>query len=1274
MYKWNKVLLVIMAVYFILTPAQPLHAKKPTANRQVLIVNSYHSGLSWTDSVMDGIRETFAVSGYDIQLSAEYLDARRYVDPDRARKIRELVILKLKGTAPSLIMASDNAALEFLLQNRDLLFQNTPIVFCGINNFNSTMISKYHGITGVAEDVSIIETVDLALRFHPKTRKVIVIGRTTVAADKANRDSFVAALPTLPPRIKVTFWDDIPIPELKARIGKLQDDAILFLNGLITDETGRQLMYGETTKWISRQSPVPVYSLWDVYLGYGIMGGKLVSGYRQGQIASKLALRILGGEKPESIPVINAPEANRYMFDYNQLVKFRIPLSILPKDAVIINHPDTFYHKYKGYIWATAAVVFALSCFVIVLSIAIIRRRRAEEALRQANLVVENSSVVLFRWKADQGWPIVLVSRNVIQFGYTPEELLSGSINYASFIHPHDLVRVASEVQDYTARGIDHFRQEYRILTKDGEIRWVHDRTMAERDILGRITHFQGIVIDISERKRVEEILHTKTEELNRIFSLSLDLLCTANVDGRLIRVNPAWEQVLGYRQDELEGQNFFDFIHPDDVPATLDAAAELAAGKDVIDFSNRYRCSDGSYRWIEWRSKSYQETLIYAAARDVTGRRRAEEAMRESEEKHRAILENIEESYFELDLKGNYTFFNESLCTHQGYSRQELMGMNFKAYTSSETARKAYKAFNEIYRTGRPLYIADYEIIRKDGSKRNIEMSISLMRNPSGEPIGFRGVGRDVTDRIQSEQAIRESERIYRMITENVREVIWIMDFNMKYPYMSPSIVRLTGYTPEDLHALPIQEQLTPESYALVEKRLAEELALEKSGEPLDPGRLMILELELKRKEGGTVWVEVTASFNRDKDGRAIGILGVSKDITDRRRAEEERSKLEAQLIQAQKMESIGRLAGGVAHDFNNMLNVISGYAELIKLRLNDNDGILQDILEIEKAANRSRDITTQLLAFSRKQIISPRSMDLNMLILSMQKTLARLIGEDIDLQFYPGDNLWKVKVDPSQVEQILLNLGVNARDAMPGGGKLTIETTNIRIDENYCRTHLGFTPGLYVLLSMSDNGSGMDKETLQNIFEPFFTTKEIGKGTGLGLATVYGIIQQNCGLINVYSEPGHGTTFRIYLPRCLDGVDKPDETIEFTVSSGSGRVVLVEDEDLVRKMTKDMLEAIGYTVQTTQSPLEALSMCEEMDSQPDLVITDVVMPSMSGRELRDKLKTIWPDIKVLFMSGYTANVIVHHGVLEEGVHFLQKPFSMNDLAGKVREAMGKK
>jgi len=418
--------------------------------------------------------------------------------------------------------------------------------------------------------------------------------------------------------------------------------------------------------------------------------------------------------------------------------------------------------------------------------------------------------------------------------------------------------------------------------------------------------------------------------------------------------------------------------------------------------------------------------------------------------------------------------------------------------------------------------------------------------------------------------------------------------------------------------------------------------------------------------------FLESQVSWILDKDNNFSGFLILTQDVTERKRAEEEKGKLEDQLQQAQKMESVGRLAGGVAHDFNNMLGVIIGHAELALMRVESDQQIHASLTEILKAGKRSANLTRQLLAFARRQTVVPEVLDLNETVESMLKMLQRLIGEDIQLSWQPKPDLWVVKVDPSQIDQILANLCVNARDAIAGVGKLSIETGNHVFDEEYCAGHLGFAPGEYVRLAVSDDGRGMDQETQSHIFEPFFTTKAAGEGTGLGLATVYGIVKQNKGFINVYSEPGKGTTFTIYLPRHAGKVEQAQaEAAAVPTLSGHETILLVEDESAILQMTQKMLEMQGYTVLAASTPGEALHLVSEHAGEIHLLVTDVIMPEMNGRDLAKKLQSLCPSLKYIFMSGYTADVIAHHGVLDEGVAFIQKPFSRQELAAKVRKVL---
>ena len=520
----------------------------------------------------------------------------------------------------------------------------------------------------------------------------------------------------------------------------------------------------------------------------------------------------------------------------------------------------------------------------------------------------------------------------------------------------------------------------------------------------------------------------------------------------------------------------------------------------------------------------------------------------------------------------------------------------------------------------------------------------------------------------------LQKSEEKYRIIAENTADVISILDLDLKFVYVSPAITRMTGYTVEEAMDNPVETILAPESLSKVVEIFEAESRLESTGQA-DPHRSRTVELEHYTKNGRSIWVEVVFSFLRDENGRPTGILTVGRDVTAHKEADMEREHLEEQLRHAQKMEAVGQLAGGVAHDFNNMLSVINGYAEMTLESIPPDDPLHAQVREIMKAGLRSADLVRQLLAFARKQTIAPIPLNLNKTIEGMLSMLRRLIGEDIDLLWIPGENLASVKMDPSQVDQMLANLVVNARDSNENGGKITIETQNVRFDSQYCRLHPGFMEGDFVMMAVSDDGCGMDEETRRRLFEPFFTTKPQGKGTGLGMPMVYGIVKQNKGFINIYSEVGTGTTIKLYLPR-LDEKEKDTEVPKHpephdTPASGGETILLVEDNAQLMELAAAMLEQLGYKVLSAATPTGAIRVAGNHAGSIDILMTDVVMPEMNGKILMQHIRILRPGIRCLFMSGYTENVIAHHGVVDEDVFFLQKPFSREALADRLREVM---
>src|SRR5437667_1059348 len=510
--------------------------------------------------------------------------------------------------------------------------------------------------------------------------------------------------------------------------------------------------------------------------------------------------------------------------------------------------------------------------------------------------------------------------------------------------------------------------------------------------------------------------------------------------------------------------------------------------------------------------------------------------------------------------------------------------------------------------------------------------------------------------EQARAEEARRQGEERFRALVEGVRDIIFALSPEGTITSLNPAFETITGWRREEWVGQPFERLVHPEDLPLALELLGRVVR----GELRPASRFRV------RSAKGDYRVGEFSASPQLHEGRLVGILGIGRDVT-------ERVQLEQQLRQAQKMEAVGRLAGGIAHDFNNILTAITGYADLLLEDLAATDPRRQDADEIHKAADRAAGLTRQLLAFSRQQVLQPTVLEVNKLVSDLEKMLRRLLGEDVELSTRLGPTTGRVKADPGQLEQVVMNLAVNARDAMPNGGKLTLETGNVDLDEAYAADHYPARAGPFVLRAVSDTGIGMNEETQAHMFEPFFTTKEKGKGTGLGLATVYGIIKQSGGFIWVYSEVGHGTTFKLYLPRVEELAERASEPAQAAARAARGTetVLVVEDETPVRSVARQVLERHGYTVLEAPSAEAALDVATRYSGTIHLLLTDVVMPGLNGRELASRLADLRPDARVIFMSGYTDEAVTRHGVLEPGAAYVQKPFTPDAIARRVREVL---
>jgi len=611
------------------------------------------------------------------------------------------------------------------------------------------------------------------------------------------------------------------------------------------------------------------------------------------------------------------------------------------------------------------------------------------------------------------------------------------------------------------------------------------------------------------------------------------------------------------------------------------------------------------------------------------------------------------------FDETRNRLYISPQIEAMLGFSADEWLGdpgLVLKQLHPDDRERVVTEVF-QSRDTGKP-FCSEYRLLARDGHIVWVRDEAIVMRDEAGRPCFMQGLLLDISEQKRKEEMLQKSESKFRTIFERVAVGIALVSIDGQLVESNPALREMLRYGAEELRNRVFNEFIHPED-AVIDVDLDQELIAGKRDH-------YQIEKRFVRKDGGVVWCQLNVSLVRGGQEERPFTICMVEDITERKR-------LETQFFQSQKMETIGRLAGGIAHDFNNLLTVIKGYTQLSLSHIQEGDPCRENIEEIKAAAERAAELTNQLLTFSRRQILDMKVLDLNTIVRGLEKMTGRIIGEDIEMLTVLDDHLGRVKTDPGQIEQVILNLVVNARDAMPAGGKLAIETANVVLDETYARTHIGVPPGSYVMLSVSDTGCGMSPEIKELIFEPFFTTKEEGKGTGLGLSTIYGIVKQSGGNIWVYSEPGRGTTFKIYLPRVEEETDAlPVQDHTDHLPKGNETVLLVEDDPSLRALAARVLRYQGYKVLEATNGHEAMGIAREsIQERIHLLLTDVVMPHMGGRELVKRMKTLQSEIRVLFISGYTDHTIIYHAGLKPGTPFLQKPFSPTALAQKVREVL---
>jgi PAS domain S-box-containing protein len=996
----------ILAALLCLTP---LRAEESLP--RVLIINSYHPGYGWSDGEMHGLLNVLNHRFPRLVPSIEYLDWRRFPQPEREPQLLESLEQKSGGQPFDIIITLDDPALNFVFKFRNNLGAATPVIFGGINHYTPETVRGQTNVTGVAESTDMAGTLDLMLRLQPATREVVAIYDENESAWET-RKILEDLMPHYTPRLRIRFLHNWSVAGLMKALGELKPGTVALLLSATKDAEGK--LISDDTDFVlelKERCPVPVYlvtpplrplfsnSNWenDTWAG---LGGSLLSSDLHGEAVGGIALRVLSGEKAGEIPVMTK-SPTRLAVDYQQMQRFHLPLSALPEGTEVFHRPASYFEVYRAQIIGVGLVISLLSGTVLVLSASILRRRRAESALRQSNerfqLIAQATNDAVWDWKPDTGemwW-----NDSYLAMLGKPAGAAPSFEAWTADIHPEDRERVTASLRSAVAGVGQTWVSEYRYRRSDGADGFVFTRACFLRDAGGRAVRALGAMTDVTAQKQTEQ----KLRRLAAAVEQATELIIVLDLQGAIEYVNPAFVQSTGFLPVDALGQPF----------------------------------------WFLFESESEVPPFTLIAQR--------------------------------------------------------------------------------IQETG--SWIGRHKWRKKNGSVLSGQLVISAIRDQNAATVNFVLLARDVTQEL----------------------------------------------------------------------------------------------------------------------------------------------KLEEQVRFAQKMEAIGLLAGGVAHDFNNILQIILGHTQLA-LEFDLSAAERREGLQfVKEAAERAMQLTRQLLVFGRKQPLLMEDVDPNQLVADLLKMVRRLIGEHIAVDFVPGIALGNIRVNKGQMEQVLLNLCVNARDAMPQGGRLTIELENVSFDSEYCEAHPWARPGRYLLMGVTDTGSGMDPATLARAFDPFFTTKPKEKGTGLGLSVVYGIIQQHDGLIDVRSEAGAGTTFKIYLPTVERVAGAAGGKSADAPAPGTGTILLVEDEDAVRKLATKVLERGGYRVLSACDGREAVDIFRLHSDEISLLMLDAVMPNMGGREAYERIAAMRPGIPVLFCSGYSADVLQPGFALRPEMQLVQKPYLPDEILRRI-------
>ncbi len=1204
------------------------------AARQVLVLNSYHLGYAWSDAEVAGIRA--ALTG-DPMPVVEYLDAKRHPKNEHWEQLRSLYAVKYPAGSLALVMAVDDPALKFVLRYRNALFAGVPVVFCGINDHTPGAISSLPAITGVYQNDDVVGTLELVRRLQPQVKAIRVVHDYTVSGIGA-RHELDAVLPRFGSSFEVSYAPDQPLSDLLTELSRLPSNTVVLLLVYANDRDGRVYELAESTRRICRSAPVPVYTINAMRLGSGVIGGSLLAGDQHGARAARLAQRVLAGRDPEDIPEEDNAGA-RPMFDDAVLRRFGLRRESLPADSFIINQPvpQGLLHGERRVLVGVVTVLALLWGVTHALGVRQRRqwRTRCREAEQRFAALFRGGPSMVALTRYDDGLLLDLNEAFERHLCCPRDEVLGRSVlELGLYADAQDRERLLSWVREQgSCAGV-----ELDLKARDG--RHVSVLVSSALVELSGEQCLLNVLVDVTERRRLESDLRRGEA---RHQAMSERLAAVAAIGGELLLCR--------------------------DEASLYKMVVELARERLGV-----VRCSvhvrDGDWRRGTFGTDRDGQTVDESGLVDV--------------------LDDSWEALFRARGLGDrlWEVVEEPLTeTHDGQVVD--LGTGWIVRTPIASAQGVVGVFcNDAGGTAAPV-------------DADLQAVVATLCALLGQVVQRT---RDEARTAATAASERQLQKRLRALAELSNDLARVGDFHELCRQAVELGRQRLGFDRLGLWFRVDDQPLAEGSFGTDERgqtrdergvrvRATPDSAL---GRVWERQGMAMLERDCPiRDQYGRIIGQGTVIFAGLWDGeRVIGSLNCDNLLSNRplgeqdaellnlyaavighlctrQRQAEARAELEAQLRQATKMEAVGQLAGGVAHDFNNLLTTMSCFSEFLLEGLPVGSPLRGDVEQIKQAASRAADLTRQLLAFSRKQMIQPRPLDLNEQVRGLEKLLRRLIGEDVQLVVELATDLGQVMADPGQLDQVLMNLVVNAKQAMPDGGRVTISTAEVTLDVAYARSHLEVRPGRYLRLSVSDSGVGMSEETRTRIFEPFFTTKGPGEGTGLGLSTVYGIVKQNEGHIECRSEPGHGTRFDVYLPR-IEPADEAEATaVVDQALTGRETILLVEDEEAVRRLASRVLASYGYHVVEAANAAEAVRAAEKTDRPIDLLLTDVIMPGMNGRDLARHLHAEQPHLRVLYMTGYADSALASHGVLQTQAPVIQKPFSPRALAEQVRELL---